>query len=286
MEHKGATLLSGREAAEKIEETIKSEILSLKGRPPTLAVIQVGEHAPSQIYVKRKEEACKRAHIISKILKFNSDISEKALIEEIIALNNDREVDGILVQLPLPSQIDVNKIILTIDPNKDVDGFHPINVGKLLLGQTDGFISCTPLGIKQLLDHYQIDLKGKSVLIAGRSNIVGKPLSALLMQNGEGLNATVTIANSFTKDLDKKIAESDVVVAAMGKPLFIKGDWIKKGAIVVDVGISRVEGKIVGDVEFDIAKLRASYITPVPGGVGPMTISALLSNTLKSRKRL
>lgn len=286
MEHKGATLLSGREAAEKIEETIKSEILSLKGRPPTLAVIQVGEHAPSQIYVKRKEEACKRAHIISKILKFNADISEKALIEEIISLNNDRDVDGILVQLPLPSHIDVNKIILTIDPNKDVDGFHPINVGKLLLGQQDGFISCTPLGIKQLLDHYQIDLKGKSVLIAGRSNIVGKPLSALLMQNGEGLNATVTVANSFTKNLDKKIAESDVVVAAMGNPLFIKGDWIKKGAIVVDVGISRVEGKIVGDVEFDIAKLRASYITPVPGGVGPMTISALLSNTLKSRKRL
>ncbi len=284
MNTKGASLLDGKKAAFRIEEDLKNEIQSIGGRPPQLAVIQVGDNPASSIYVKRKAEACERVGILSKVLKFEADLSEKALLKEIEKLNQAPDVDGILVQLPLPSHIDTSKIILAIDPKKDVDGFHPENVGKLLLGQKGGFVSCTPLGIQLLLKHYHVDLTGKHVVIVGRSNIVGKPLAAILMQNEPLLNATVTVAHSQTKQIEKLIQEADVVIAAMGRPKFIQGSWIKPQAIVIDVGITKVDGKISGDVDFEKASLIASQITPVPGGIGPMTIAALLTNTLKSRR--
>lgn len=283
MSEKEAILLNGKLLSEEIEKKVAQEVNQLDGRPPTLAVIIVGSNPASQIYVKRKAEACKRASIHSRVLEFSDQIAESDLLEEIHKLNRANEVDGILIQLPLPRHIDSESIILAIDPKKDVDGFHPINLGSLLLGQNRGFTSCTPLGIKMLLAHYGIDLAGKHAVILGRSNIVGKPLAALLMQNEKGMNATVTIANSYTQNLPRLVKEADLLVAAMGSPHFVKADWIKPGAIVVDVGISRVNGKLLGDVD-PLAINQASYMTPVPGGVGPMTISALICNTLKSRK--
>lgn len=283
MSGKVATLLDGKKVALEMELDLIKQVQSISGRPPALTVIQVGDNPASSLYVKRKAEASKRVGILSHILKFDESLSESDLLKEIERLNQNPDVDGILVQLPLPKHIDSSKIILAIDPKKDIDGFHPENVGKLLLGQKGGYVSCTPYGIQLLLEYYNIDLTGKSVVIAGRSNIVGKPLAAILMQNERYLNATVTIANSHTPHLPELIQSADVVVAAMGKPQFIKGAWLKPGAIVIDVGISKVDGKIVGDVDFETAKLVASKITPVPGGIGPMTIAALLTNTLKSR---
>ncbi len=283
MGEKEAILLNGKRLSEEIEKRIAFEIKELGGRPPTLAVIIVGNNPASQIYVKRKAEACARASINSIVLGFSDDITQAELLSEIGELNRSNEVDGILIQLPLPFNINTEAVILAIDPNKDVDGFHPANIGSLLLGQNKGFISCTPLGIKMLLQHYEIDLTGKSVVILGRSNIVGKPLAALLMQNEKGMNATVTVANSYTLNLPRIVSDADVVVAAMGSPHFVKAEWIKPKAIVIDVGISRIDGKLAGDVEPKAIE-RASYMTPVPGGVGPMTIAALISNTLKSRK--
>lgn len=283
MSEKEAILLNGKLLSEEIEKHIAFEIKQLGGRPPTLGVIIVGNNPASQIYVKRKAEACARASINSIVLGFSDGISEADLLNEIEILNRSEEVDGILIQLPLPAHINTNKVILAIDPRKDVDGFHPANIGSLLLGQNNGFISCTPLGIKMLLQHYEIDLTGKSVVIVGRSNIVGKPLAALLMQNEKGMNATVTVANSYTLNLPQIISEADVVVAAIGSPHFIKAEWIKPKAIVIDVGISRIDGKLAGDVDPKVIE-KASYMTPVPGGVGPMTIAALITNTLKSRK--
>ena len=283
MGEKEAILLNGKRLSEEIEKRIAFEIKELGGRPPTLAVIIVGNNPASQIYVKRKAEACARASINSIVLGFSDDITQSDLLSEISELNRSSDVDGILIQLPLPFHINTEAVILAIDPKKDVDGFHPANIGSLLLGQNKGFISCTPLGIKMLLQHYEIDLTGKSVVIVGRSNIVGKPLAALLMQNEKGMNATVTVANSYTLNLPHIISEADVVVAAVGSPHFLKAEWIKPNAIVIDVGISRLDGKLAGDVD-PKAINRASYMTPVPGGVGPMTIAALISNTLKSRK--
>ena len=283
MGEKEAILLNGKRLSEEIEKRIAFEIKELGGRPPTLAVIIVGNNPASQIYVKRKAEACARASINSIVLGFSDDITQSDLLAEISELNRSSDVDGILIQLPLPFHINTEAIILAIDPKKDVDGFHPANIGSLLLGQNKGFISCTPLGIKMLLQHYEIDLTGKSVVIVGRSNIVGKPLAALLMQNEKGMNATVTVANSYTLNLPHIISEADVVVAAMGSPHFLKAEWIKPKAVVIDVGINRLDGKLAGDVD-PKAIDRASYMTPVPGGVGPMTIAALISNTLKSRK--
>lgn len=284
MSEKEAIVLNGKRLSEEIEKQIAFEIKELDGRVPTLAVIIVGNNPASEIYVKRKAEACARASINSVVLGFDDTITEADLLAEIGELNRSKEVDGILIQLPLPPHISTDAVILAIDPNKDVDGFHPINVGSVLLGQKNGFVSCTPLGIKMLLRHYEIDLTGKSVVIAGRSNIVGKPLAALLMQNEKGMNATVTVANSFTKNLPHLVREADMVVAAMGAPHYIRGDWIKPKAIVIDVGITRANGKLVGDVDPQGLE-KAAYYTPVPGGVGPMTIAALISNTLKSRKR-
>jgi len=282
-------LIDGKEIARKIEEEIKEKVSRYKIRKPCLAVILVGSHPASLIYVKRKTEACERAGIISLRKEFDSTLTEAELIHEIEKLNKNPDVDGILVQLPLPSHINPTKITQCVDPSKDIDGFHPINVGKLLIGETDGFVPCTPLGIKVLLERSGIDASGKQVLVLGRSNIVGKPVAALLMQSQEGGNATVTIAHSRTKNIKKLCLQSDIIIAAIGQPKFITADMIEEGTVVIDVGINKIDNpskkagyQIVGDVDFENVKDKCSFITPVPGGVGPMTIAMLLSNTLKS----
>lgn len=282
-------LLDGKVIAAEIQEEIFEQVANLQGRKPALAVILVGDDPASTIYVQNKQQACQKTAIQSHLLHFPSTLSEKELIKEIETLNRDSNIDGILVQLPLPSSINTENILLAIDPSKDVDGFHPINMGKLLLGLTDGFIPCTPLGIKVLLEKYAIELEGKHVVIVGRSNTVGKPLAALLMQKEKGANATVTIAHSYTKNLKEICLTADVIIAAIGRPHTITEEMVKKGATIVDVGITRIQDpsskkgtRLVGDVDFDRLKDKCSYITPVPGGVGPLTVAMLLSNTFKS----
>lgn len=282
-------LIDGKEIARQIEEEVKSKVSGYKTRKPCLAVILVGSHPASLIYVKRKTEACEKAGILSLRKEFPPTLTESELIEEIEKLNQNPDVDGILVQLPLPSHINPTHITQCVIPSKDIDGFHPINMGKLLIGETDGFVPCTPLGIKVLMERSGINTSGKQVLVLGRSNIVGKPIAALLMQNHEGGNATVTIAHSRTKDIKKLCLQSDIIIAAMGKPKFITADMIKEGTVVIDVGINKIDNptkksgyQIVGDVDFENVAEKCSFITPVPGGVGPMTIAMLLSNTLKS----
>ncbi len=285
-------LIDGKEIAQQIELEVKEKVSRYTKRKPCLAVILVGSHPASLIYVKRKTEACAKAGILSLGKEFSPSLTEAELIQEIEKLNQNPEVDGILVQLPLPSHINPTKITECVDPSKDIDGFHPINVGKLLIGETDGFISCTPLGIKVLLQRSGIDAGGKHVLIIGRSNIVGKPMAALLMQSQPGGNATVTVAHSKTQDIKKLCLQADIIIAAIGQPKFIKADMVKDGAVVIDVGINKIDNpekksgyEIVGDVDFDNVVKKCSFITPVPGGVGPMTIAMLLSNTLTSFER-
>jgi len=273
-------IIDGKKISLKRLSALESKI-SLLTTKPSLSFVLVGDHPPSRSYVKMKKKACERVGITSNVIELPETISEQALIEEIDKLNNDDSIDGILVQLPLPKQISVEKIIFKIDPKKDVDGFHPINMGKLLIGSPE-FVPCTPLGIKNLFLEEKIDIEGKHVVIVGRSQIVGKPLACLLMQKDSGANATVTIAHSRTKNLDKVCASADILVAAMGSNHFIGNDMVKKGAIVIDVGINRVDGKIVGDVNFDQVIDKVEKITPVPGGVGPMTIVSLLENTYSS----
>lgn len=277
-------LIEGIPVAERILLSIKKAILSIKGRKPGLAFILVGNHPASQTYIRMKKKKCEQVGIISYDYEFSSTISEQELLHEILQLNQNPSVDGILVQLPLPSHIDSAKVFEAIDPKKDVDGFHPLNVGKLFLGRHDGFVPCTPLGIHILLKEAQIPLSGKHVVIVGRSNIVGKPLAALLMQKAPHCNATVTVAHSMTERLDEICRSADVLVAAIGQPHFIKAHMVKKGAVVIDVGINRTP-EIVGDVDFAQVAPLCSAITPVPGGVGPMTIAMLLSNTLLSYQR-
>ena|ERR1700733_8023858 len=286
-------ILDGKKVAAAMQADIHKAINRLKGRPPCLAVILVGNHPPSHIYVKKKNKACAEVGIHSVKRELTDDISQKDLFAEIDQLNERPDVDGILVQLPLPKQIHPSAVCFRIDPHKDVDGFHPINMGKLLIGETDGFIPCTPLGVKLLLEHYDIDIRGKHVVVVGRSNIVGKPMAALLMQRGKVGNATVTLTHRYTKHLADICRLADVLVVAVGKPLFITEHMVKEGTIVIDVGINKVAGetidtssRVVGDVDFEHVKHKCSYITPVPGGIGPMTIASLLSNTLESyRKR-
>lgn len=273
-------IIDGKKISLKRLSALESKI-SLLTTKPSLSFVLVGDHPPSRSYVKMKKKACERVGITSNVIELPETISEQALIEEIDKLNNDDSIDGILVQLPLPKQISVEKIIFKIDPKKDVDGFHPINMGKLLIGSPE-FVPCTPLGIKNLFLEEKIDIEGKHVVIVGRSQIVGKPLACLLMQKDSGANATVTIAHSRTKNLDKVCASADILVAAMGSNHFIGNGMVKKGAIVIDVGINRVDGKIVGDVNFDQVIDKVEKITPVPGGVGPMTIVSLLENTYSS----
>lgn len=286
-------IINGKKIADEIQQEIKSEIVTHQSnRPPCLAVILVGDHAPSQIYIRRKTQACESVGIRSIKRELPGSISEEALLAEIEILNNNPEVDGILLQLPLPPHMNPLRIIHAISPHKDVDGFHPYNVGKMLLGETDGFIPCTPLGIQVLIQRSSIDLSGKHVVVIGRSNIVGKPVAALLMQSTPGGNATVTIAHSRTENLNELCRMADVIIVAIGRPQFLKASMVKEGAVVIDVGINKIPDankkcgyQIVGDVDYQEVAPRCSCITPVPGGVGPMTIAMLLQNTLQAYKR-
>lgn len=275
-------LLKGKEVAQKTREKLKEEVAELKkkGIHPKLAVIMVGDDSASQIYVRNKSKVCNEIGIEFDEYLLPEKTKQQELLELIEKLNDDKTINGILLQSPIPQHLDINEAFRTISPEKDVDGFHPTNVGKLVLGQ-DTFISCTPFGIMKIFEDYNINLEGKNAVVIGRSNIVGKPMSQCLLNK----NATVTICHSRTKNLPEITKQADVVVAAIGKPCFVTADMVKKDAIVIDVGINRGEdGKIKGDVDFENVKEKASYITPVPGGVGPMTIAMLMTNVVKAAK--
>jgi len=279
-----AEIIDGKKVALEIRADLAREVESLKakGITPGLAVVVVGKDPASEVYVRNKKTACKKAGIESFPHELPEDAKEDELLSLIDDLNGDPKVHGILVQLPLPDHIDESRIINRILPEKDVDGFHPASLGKLLLGEP-GFRACTPSGIMALIDSTGIDPKGKRAVIVGRSNIVGKPLAFMLLER----HATVTICHSRTADLPGEIKNADILIAAMGRPRFIQGSWIKHGAVVIDVGINRTsDGKIVGDVDYEGASKRASFITPVPGGVGPMTIAMLLKNTIEATIRI
>jgi methylenetetrahydrofolate dehydrogenase (NADP+)/methenyltetrahydrofolate cyclohydrolase len=278
-------LLDGTTIAKGIQHQIAHAISHLAHRKPGLAFILVGDNPSSQTYIRMKKKRCDEVGILSFDHTFAQTISEEQLLKEIDRLNQHPAIDGILVQLPLPEHINSMRIMSAVDPKKDIDGFHPLNVGKMLLGETDGFLPCTPLGIQVLLTQAQIPILGKHVVIVGRSNIVGKPLAAILMQKAPHCNATVTVAHSLTQHLKEICLSADILIAAMGRPHFIKADMVKKGAVVIDVGINRLHGSIVGDVDFEAVAPLCASITPVPGGVGPMTIAMLLSNTLLSYQR-
>ncbi|HHG3265619.1 TPA: bifunctional methylenetetrahydrofolate dehydrogenase/methenyltetrahydrofolate cyclohydrolase FolD [Vibrio parahaemolyticus] len=266
-----------------ISQTVRSEVaarvkarLAAGLRAPGLAVVLVGEDPASQVYVGSKRRACEEVGFVSKSFDLPASTSEEELLALIDELNNDNEIDGILVQLPLPAGIDTTQVLERIHPEKDVDGFHPYNVGRLAQ-RIPKLRSCTPKGIITLLDRYNIELRGKHAVVVGASNIVGRPMTLELLLAG----CTTTTCHRFTKDLESHVRQADVVVVAVGKPNFIPGEWIKKGAVVVDVGINRLDsGKLVGDVEYDKARESASFITPVPGGVGPMTVASLIENTM------
>lgn len=282
-------IIDGKAIATAIQHEIKAQVIQLPQRAPCLAVILAGDHPPSQIYIRRKTQACESVGIRSIKIELPATISEEALLSEVHACNANPAIDGILVQLPLPSQINPMHIIHAISPQKDVDGFHPYNIGKVLLGETNGFIPCTPLGIQTLLKRSSIDLTGKHALVIGRSNIVGKPVAALLMQSSPEGNATVTIAHQHTQHLEQLSRMADVIIIAIGRPQFLKADMVKEGVVIIDVGINKISDpllsqgyRIVGDVDFEAVAPKCSYITPVPGGVGPMTIAMLLQNTLQA----
>lgn len=278
-------IIDGKEFSKKILEEISNEqkeIVERKNlRLAGLAVIIVGENPASQVYVRNKTRACEKVGFYSETIKLEENISENDLIKKIEELNENDKIDGILVQLPLPKHIDELKVINSIKPEKDVDGFSNVNVGKMVIGDESGFLSCTPYGIMQLLEGYDIDVDGKDVVVVGRSNIVGKPMAMMLIQKG----ATVQVCNSRTKDLSKKLKKADIIVVAVGVPRMIKATDVKEGVVVIDVGINRVDGKLCGDVDYEDVAPKASYITPVPGGVGPMTIASLIKNTFISYQR-
>jgi methylenetetrahydrofolate dehydrogenase (NADP+)/methenyltetrahydrofolate cyclohydrolase len=279
-------IIDGAAIAREIESHIQKGIAELKHRRPGLAFLLIGDNPASRSYIKMKKKKCGEVGIVSFDREFPPTISEMELLAEIQLLNENPAVDGILVQLPLPSHLNTASVLSAIDPTKDVDGFHPMNVGKMLLGEQGGFLPCTPLGIQVLLTRSQIPLLGKHVVIVGRSNIVGKPLAAILMQKAPHCNATVTVAHSLTEHLTDICRSADILVAALGKPQFIQASMVRKGAAVIDVGMNRGNnGKLVGDVDFDQVAPLTSAITPVPKGVGPMTIAMLLSNTLLSYQR-
>lgn len=276
-------LIDGKAIGQEIRNELKEQVASLteRGHQPGLAVILVGENPASQTYVKNKEKSSLEAGMKSELIKLSETVSEEELLQEVEKLNQDETIDGILVQLPLPKHIDENKVIRAISPDKDVDGFHPMNVGKMLIGQQT-FLPCTPYGIMQLLERSNVEIAGKHAVIIGRSNIVGKPMGQLLLQK----DATVTYCHSRTKDLKKYTKQADILIVAIGMAKFITGDYIKEGATVIDVGMNRDEnGKLCGDVDFESAEKTAGAITPVPGGVGPMTITMLLKNTVESAEK-
>ena len=277
------TLIDGKKVSAEIKEQVASEVEQLKkkvGKIPGLAVVLVGEDPASAVYVRNKNKTCEKVGFQSFSHPLAADTEEIKLLQLIAGLNANPEVNGILVQLPLPDHIDEQKVLEAIDPKKDVDGFHPVNVGYLTSGG-DALAPCTPAGIIEMLDFYKIDIEGKNAVILGRSNIVGKPMASLLLKR----NATVTICHSRTRDLAAVARSADILVAAIGKPKFVTADMVGEGATVIDVGINRVDGKLVGDVDFDAVAEKAAYITPVPGGVGPMTIAMLMKNTLSAFKK-
>lgn len=277
-----ATLIDGRAVAKAWKENAAARAQSFiaRGVMPHLAVVLVGENPASQVYVRNKENACIKAGVRSTVIRLPEDCAQQTLEDTVRQLNEDASVDGVLVQLPLPKGLDEEAVLRLIDPDKDVDGFHAANVGRLASGQP-GFVPCTPLGVMKLLEAYDIDPCGKRAVVIGRSNIVGKPMAMLLL----AANATVTVCHSRTQNLAEIAREADILVAAVGRPRFVTADMVKPGAAVIDVGINRVDGQLVGDVDFDAVSEKAGLITPVPGGVGQMTIAMLLSNTLDAAER-
>lgn len=286
-------LLDGKKLADELKLEIAAEVATYvaKGqRSPHLAAILVGNDGGSETYVGHKVKACEQVGFQSTMLRFPDTITEAELMEEITKLNNDDSIDGFIVQLPLPKSISADNVILHIDPKKDVDGFHPINVGRVALG-IDAYVSATPLGITKILERYNIATEGKNCVVIGRSNIVGRPMSILMSGSGKTGNATVTVCHSKTKNLKEICLQADIIIAALGKPEFLTGDMVKEGAVIIDVGTTRVTDatakagwRLKGDVKFAEVAPKASAITPVPGGVGPMTVVSLLLNTLKAYK--
>ena len=275
-------LIDGKKVSAVVRARLAEEAKALKektGKVPGLATVLVGDDPASSVYVRNKNKICRELGFQSFERKLSADTSEAQLLQLIEELNSNNNINGILVQLPLPDQIDSEKILQAIDPNKDVDGFHPINVGKLVVGNAL-LTPCTPTGIIKLLDHYKIEISGKHAVIIGRSNIVGKPVAMLLLQR----NATTTICHSRTKNLEEITRSADILIAAIGRANFVTENMVSKGTVVIDVGINRVDGKLTGDINFEPVSNKASYITPVPGGVGPMTIALLMENTLKAFK--
>ena len=273
-------IIDGKKISTEIKDELKEQVAQLKaeGVEVTLAVVKVGEDPASAVYVRNKEIACEYIGINSKKIEMPEETTEEELLKLVDDLNTDPAINGILVQLPLPKHIDENKILLAIDPMKDVDGFHPVNVGKMVIGE-ESFLPCTPAGIIEMIKRSGLDIEGKECVIIGRSNIVGKPMAILMLRE----NATVTVTHSRTKDLPEVCKRADIIVAALGKAKFVTKDFVKEGAIIIDVGMDRDEdGKLCGDVDFDEVERIASAITPVPGGVGPMTVTMLLVNCLRS----
>ena len=287
-------LLNGKKTSQELKEEIAAEVAVLREqgkKVPHLAAVIVGNDGASLTYVSSKVKACEQVGFQSTLVKLPEETTQEALLEKVNELNQNLDIDGYIVQLPLPKHIDEEKVLLAIDPKKDVDGFHPANFGRMAL-ELESFIPATPYGIMQLLERYDIDTQGKHAIVIGRSHIVGRPISILLSQKGKYANATVTLAHSRTSDLKNLVLQADIVVSALGIPNFVTADMIKPGAVVVDVGITRVSDaeapkgyRIVGDVDFDQVAPKTSFITPVPGGVGPMTIAMLLKNTLLARER-
>ncbi|MEW6570385.1 MAG: tetrahydrofolate dehydrogenase/cyclohydrolase catalytic domain-containing protein [Nitrospirota bacterium] len=281
-----ATLIKGTEIAKQIKEELKREIALLKEKynvVPGLTTVLVGEDEASKVYVGAKEKACKELNLYSERNDLPAETTEADLLARIEKLNKDGKISGILVQLPLPKHINSSKVLYAIDPNKDVDGFHPVNVGKMVIGEPC-FLPCTPHGILELLIRSGVQTDGADVVVVGRSNIVGKPIANLLMQKRNGGNATVTVCHTGTKDLASHTRRADILVVAAGKPKTITDDMVKEGVVVIDVGVNRLETGLVGDVDFDAVKEKARAITPVPGGVGPMTITMLMYNTVQAAK--
>jgi len=288
-----ATTIDGKQVATELREQIAERVNRLQAKDvrPGLAVVLVGEDPGSQVYVRMKGKACEKMGIREKTFTLPTETSQQELLDLVQRLDQDDTYHGILVQMPLPAQIDPNAIIMAVDPDKDVDGLHPVNIGRLVLGQ-EGFVPCTPFGILKLLEYYDIDTEGMNAVVVGRSNLVGKPITNLLYQKTKGGNATVTICHTRTKDLAHHTRRADLLIAAAGSPQVIKSDMIKPHAVVIDVGTNRVDDpsvergyRLVGDVDFDNARKVADYISPVPGGVGPMTITMLLHNTVWSAER-
>jgi methylenetetrahydrofolate dehydrogenase (NADP+) / methenyltetrahydrofolate cyclohydrolase len=292
-EAEGAKLIDGTAVARRVRAEVARETAALvaKGVQPGLAVVIVGEDPASQVYVRNKERQALEVGMHSVVIRLPASTTQAELIEVVLRLNRDPRVHGFLVQSPLPKHIDPDAVIRSIVPEKDVDGFHPVNVGKILIGERDGFAPCTPAGVQELLRECGVETLGKDLVLVGRSNIVGKPMAALMLQDELGANATVTICHRFTKDLPSHTRRADILIVAAGKPNLVTADMVKQGAVVIDVGINRVDDasspkgyRIVGDVDFEGVREVASHITPVPGGVGPMTIAILLKNTVRAAR--